>query len=112
MQRIAIALTLIAVGLAGSVVTAIANSRQNATAAPTTYSDSGPEPQLSRILDEIENNRHHRTDDQQNQADGNPTADEPGSTTTHDDGTEIDLGLEAPVTSKCNPGSPALTPAG
>ena len=57
MQRIAIALTLIAVGLAGSVVTAIANSRQNVTAAPTTYSDSGPEPQLSRILDEIENNR-------------------------------------------------------
>ena len=45
MQRIAIALTLIAVGLAGSVVTAIANGRQNATAAPTTYSDSGPEPQ-------------------------------------------------------------------
>ncbi len=60
MQRIAIALTLIAVGLAGSVVTAIANGRQNATAAPATYSDSGPEPQLSRILDEIENNRLDR----------------------------------------------------
>lgn len=54
MRRIAIPLTLIAVCLAGSVVTAVANSRPTT---PATYSDSGPEPQLSRILDEIENNR-------------------------------------------------------
>lgn len=57
MRRLAIPLTLIAVGLTGSIVTAVANSRP---AAPTTYSDSGPEPQLSRILDEIENNRLDR----------------------------------------------------
>ncbi len=57
MRRIAIPLTLIAVGLAGSVVTAVANNRPTA---PTTYSDSGPEAQLSRILDEIEDNRLDR----------------------------------------------------
>ena len=57
MRRITIPLTLIAVCLAGPVVTALANSRPTT---PATYSDSGPEPQLSRILDEIENNRLDR----------------------------------------------------
>ena len=51
MRRVAFALVLIAVFAAGSVVIAAANNR------PTTFSDSGPEPQLSRILIEIENNR-------------------------------------------------------
>lgn len=44
-------LTLIVCCTAGSVVIAGASGR------PTTYSDSGPEPQLSRILVEIENNQ-------------------------------------------------------
>lgn len=54
MRRIAIPLSLLAVFLAGPVVSAISSSRP---AAPATFSDSGPEPQLFRILDEIENNR-------------------------------------------------------
>lgn len=54
MRRIAIPLALIAVCLTGSVVSAVSGSRY---ASPTTYSDSGPEPQLFGILDEIENNR-------------------------------------------------------
>lgn len=52
MRRAALAiLTLILTCSAGSVVIAGASSR------PTTFSDSGPEPQLSRILVEIENNQ-------------------------------------------------------
>ena len=42
---------LIALGAAGSVVIAGASNR------PATFSDSGPEPQLSRILVEIDKNR-------------------------------------------------------
>jgi murein L,D-transpeptidase YafK len=43
--------SLIALGASDSPVIAAANK------APQTYSDSGPEPQLSRIFDEIEKNR-------------------------------------------------------
>ena len=50
MRRAALAIALIAVCAAGSIVVAGANSQQ------ATFSDSGPEPQLSRILFEIENN--------------------------------------------------------
>ena len=51
MRRASLAVALIAVFTAGSVVIAGTNNR------PTTFSDSGPEPQLSRIFVEIENNR-------------------------------------------------------
>ena len=54
MRRIVIAFVLIAFCAAGSIVVAVAGSRQ---ATPATFSDSGPEPQLSRILIEIEKNR-------------------------------------------------------
>lgn len=50
MRRAALAIALIAVCAAGSIVVAGANSQQ------ATFSDSGPEPQLSRILVEVENN--------------------------------------------------------
>ncbi|MBL0167843.1 MAG: L,D-transpeptidase family protein [Propionivibrio sp.] len=50
MRRAALAIALIAVCAAGPIVVAGANSQQ------ATFSDSGPEPQLSRILFEIENN--------------------------------------------------------
>lgn len=46
-------LTVIAVGAAGSMV----GSTGNESKQPATFSDSGPEPQLSKILDEIEKNR-------------------------------------------------------
>ena len=45
-------LTLIAVGAAGSIGAAGDGNKP-----PATFSDSGPEPQLSKILDEIEKNR-------------------------------------------------------
>lgn len=52
MRRAALALALIAAcAAAGSFVVAGANKR------PTTFSDSGPEPQLSQIFGEIEKNR-------------------------------------------------------
>ena len=51
MRRASLAIALIAVFAAGSAVIAGTNTR------PTTFSDSGPEPQLSRIFVEIENNR-------------------------------------------------------
>jgi len=54
MRRFVLAIALIAVCAQGSVFSAGANSRP-ATAA--TFSDSGPEAQLSRILIEIEKNR-------------------------------------------------------
>ncbi len=50
MRRFAPGLALIALCAASSIVFAGANK------SPTTFSDSGPEPQLSRILVEIENN--------------------------------------------------------
>ena len=50
MRRAALAIALIAVCAVGPIVVAGANRPQ------TTFSDSGPEPQLSRILVEIENN--------------------------------------------------------
>lgn len=46
-------LTVIAVGAAGSM----GGSTGNESKLPPTFSDSGPEPQLSKILDEIEKNR-------------------------------------------------------
>lgn len=46
-------LTVIAVGAAGSM----GGSTGNESKLPATFSDSGPEPQLSKILDEIEKNR-------------------------------------------------------
>ena len=46
-------LTVIAVGAAGSM----GGSTGNGSKLPPTFSDSGPEPQLSKILDEIEKNR-------------------------------------------------------
>ena len=46
-------LTVIAVGAAGSM----GGSAGNGSKLPATFSDSGPEPQLSKILDEIEKNR-------------------------------------------------------
>ncbi len=46
-------LTLVAVGAAGSM----GGSAGNESKLPATFSDSGPEPQLSKILDEIEKNR-------------------------------------------------------
>ena len=49
-RRAALVITLIALFVSGSFV-ATGASR------PTTFSDSGPEPQLSRILVEIESNR-------------------------------------------------------
>lgn len=54
MRRIVAAFVLIAFCAAGSIVAAGAGGRQ---ATPATFSDSGPEPQLSRILMEIEKNR-------------------------------------------------------
>lgn len=58
MRRIvATPLALISLCLAGPVVPAITGAR---TTPPATYSDSGPEPQLFKILDEIENNRLDR----------------------------------------------------
>ncbi len=57
MRRVALAgltLTLLAVGAAGTAVVAGSNNRSSI---PVTFSDSGPEPQLSRILVEIEKNR-------------------------------------------------------
>ena len=56
-RRIAVPLALIAICLAGPVVPAITGGRSTP---PATYSDSGPEPQLFKILDEIENNRLDR----------------------------------------------------
>ena len=46
-------LTVVAVGAAGSM----GGSTGNGSKLPPTFSDSGPEPQLSKILDEIEKNR-------------------------------------------------------
>ena len=54
MRRIVIGITLIVCCAAGSMVIAGSGSR---SAPAATFSDSGPEPQLSRILTEIENNR-------------------------------------------------------
>jgi murein L,D-transpeptidase YafK len=54
MRRILFVTALIAVCTAGSLVIAGTNNRQTT---PATFSDSGPEPQLSRILTEIEKNR-------------------------------------------------------
>jgi murein L,D-transpeptidase YafK len=53
MRRAAFALTLIAVCTAGPAVPAAGDR----PATPVTFSDSGPEPQLSRIFREIEKNR-------------------------------------------------------
>jgi murein L,D-transpeptidase YafK len=53
MRRAALALTLIAVCTAGPAVPAAGDR----PAAPATFSDSGPEAQLSRIFREIEKNR-------------------------------------------------------
>ena len=47
-----VVLTLMAVGAAGSIGVADGDRKQ-----PTTFSDSGPEPQLSKIFAEIEKNR-------------------------------------------------------
>jgi murein L,D-transpeptidase YafK len=54
MRRILVVLALIGFCTAGSVVLAAASKKQ---ATPATFSDSGPEPQLSRIFQEIEKNR-------------------------------------------------------
>ena len=51
------ALALAALCAAGTVVIAKTGNQQSAPAAPATFSDSGPEPQLSKILGEIEKNR-------------------------------------------------------
>ena len=51
------AVALTALCAAGAVVIAKAGTQPSAPAAPATFSDSGPEPQLSKILVEIENNR-------------------------------------------------------
>ena len=51
------ALALTALCAAGTVVIAKTGIQQSAPAAPATFSDSGPEPQLSKILGEIEKNR-------------------------------------------------------
>ena len=53
MQRGAIALMLVAACLPAPLASALSNSRTS----PATYSDSGPEAQLFKVLDEIENNR-------------------------------------------------------
>ena len=50
-RRITLALSLVVLCFASSLVTLAAPPR------PVTFSDSGPEPQLSRIFDEIEKNR-------------------------------------------------------
>ena len=57
MRRVAFALLLTASCVAGSLVLAGSSSRPPTSPAPLTFSDSGPEPQLVKILDEIENNR-------------------------------------------------------
>ena len=54
MRRVVFALLLLATCVAGSLVAADSLGR---SPAPATFSDSGPEPQLARILDEIEKNR-------------------------------------------------------
>jgi len=54
MRRILFVTALIVICTAGSLVIAGTTNRQTT---PTTFSDSGPEPQLSRILTEIEKNR-------------------------------------------------------
>ena len=54
MRRAVFALLLTGACVAGSFVLAGSSSRSSA---PLTFSDSGPEPQLVKILDEIENNR-------------------------------------------------------
>jgi murein L,D-transpeptidase YafK len=54
MRRILVVLALIGCCTAGSVVLAAVNKKQ---ATPATFSDSGPEPQLSKIFLEIEKNR-------------------------------------------------------
>ena len=51
------AVALTALCAAGAVVIAKTGTQPSAPAAPATFSDSGPEPQLSKILVEIENNR-------------------------------------------------------
>ena len=53
MRRVSISLVLIVLCAAGWVFAASTSTAKH----PTTFSDSGPEPQLSRILDEIEKNR-------------------------------------------------------
>ncbi len=55
MQRVALTLAVWAACTAGSF--AIASPTGPAKPSPATYSDSGPEPQLARILAEIEQNR-------------------------------------------------------
>ena len=52
MRRVTFAIPLLVLCFAGSVL-----ALGPGTAHPVTFSDSGPEPQLSRILDEIEQNR-------------------------------------------------------
>jgi murein L,D-transpeptidase YafK len=54
MRRILVVLALIGCCTTGSLVLASVSKKQ---AAPATFSDSGPEPQLSRIFQEIEKNR-------------------------------------------------------
>lgn len=54
MRRVVLALLLVAACVAGSLVAADSLGRSTK---PATFSDSGPEPQLARILDEIEKNR-------------------------------------------------------
>ena len=51
------AVALTALCAAGAVVIAKTGTQPSAPAAPATFSDSGPEPQLSKILVEIEKNR-------------------------------------------------------
>ena len=63
-------LTVIAVGAAGSM----GGSAGNGSKLPATFSDSGPEPQLSKILDEIEKNRLDTALEQAEWADGKATA--------------------------------------
>jgi murein L,D-transpeptidase YafK len=54
MRRILVVLALIGCCTTGSLALASVSKKQ---AAPATFSDSGPEPQLSRIFQEIEKNR-------------------------------------------------------
>ena len=55
MRRALLPLVLFAAGAVWPVIPAVSGGR--AASPPVTFSDSGPEPQLFRILDEIENNR-------------------------------------------------------
>ena len=57
MRAVTLAIVLIAACTAGTGLVSASGNRPVTLTSPPTFSDSGPEPQLSRILGEIEKNR-------------------------------------------------------